>query len=147
MSTPSESYLLVKKLTENATIPTRGSTFSAGLDLSSAYNIEIAPRGRALVKTDLAFSIPHGTYARIAPRSGLALKNGIDVGGGVCDYDYSGNYGVILFNHSDTPFIIKKGDRIAQLILEKIITEITVSEVEDLPMFKRGAAGFGSTGF
>ena len=102
-------------------------------------------RGKALVPTDLSIAIPLGTYARIAPRSGLAWKNSIDVGAGVVDYDYRAGIGVILFNHSDSEFTIATGDRIAQLILEKI--EIAdVVEVDSLDSTDRGAGGFGSTG-
>lgn len=78
----------VKKLSEFAIIPTRGSQFAAGFDLSSAYDVTVPARGKALVKTDIAIAIPEFTYARIAPRSGLALKHFIDTGAGVVDYDY-----------------------------------------------------------
>lgn len=80
-----------------------------------------------------------------APRSGLALKHAIDVGAGVIDADYRGPVGVILFNHSDVDFEVKAGDRIAQMILEKIVTP-EVIEVEDLDSTLRGEGGFGSTG-
>ena len=81
----------------------------------------------------------------VAPRSGLAWKYSIDVGAGVIDADYRGPVGVILFNHSDVDFEVKVGDRIAQLIIEKIITPEVV-EVEDLDSTERGVGGFGSTG-
>ncbi|CAI5495669.1 unnamed protein product, partial [Closterium sp. Naga37s-1] len=110
-----------------------------------AHDITVPARGQALVKTDLAVAIPLGTYARVAPRSGLALKHSINVGGGVVDYDYRGNVGVILFNHSDNDFPVKVGDRVAQLILERIMTPDVV-EVEELDETTRGAGGFGSTG-
>lgn len=126
-------------------MPTRASVLSAGYDLSSAIETKIPARGRVLVPTDLSIAIPEGTYARIAPRSGLALKHAIDVGAGVIDADYRGPVGVILFNHSDVDFEVKAGDRIAQMILEKIITP-EVMEVEDLDSTLRGEAGFGSTG-
>ena len=106
----------VKKLSEFATLPVRGSEFAAGFDLSSAYDITVPARGKALVKTDIAIAIPPLTYARIAPRSGLAVKNFIDTGAGVVDYDYRGNVGVVLFNHAEDDFEIKRGDRIAQVI-------------------------------
>lgn len=102
-------------------------------------------RGKALCKTDIAIAIPEFTYARVAPRSGLAWKNSIDVGAGVIDYDYRGNVGVILFNHSDIDFEVKRGDRIAQLILERI-SMADVQEVEELNETVRGTGGFGSTG-
>ena len=81
----------------------------------------------------------------MAPRSGLAWKKFIDVGAGVVDYDYRGNVGVILFNHGEEDFVVRKGDRVAQLILERIVTPDVV-ECEDLEDTERGAGGFGSTG-
>ncbi|KAI2503084.1 dUTPase [Fragilaria crotonensis] len=127
-------------------MPSKGSPFSAGYDLSASTAMTIpALGGRALVPTDLAIACPVGTYARIAPRSGLALKHGIDVGAGVVDADYRGPVGVILFNFGKEDFQVTKGDRIAQLILEKICTAEAV-QVEELDDTKRGAAGFGSTG-
>ncbi|KAI4388430.1 hypothetical protein MLD38_000756 [Melastoma candidum] len=137
--------LKVKKLSENAVLPSRGSPLAAGYDLSSAVETKVTARGKALIPTDLSIAIPEGTYARIAPRSGLALKHSIDVGAGVIDGDYRGPVGIILFNHSDIDFEVKPGDRIAQLILEKIMTP-DVLEVEDLDETLRGEGGFGSTG-
>eukprot|EP01040_Poterioochromonas_malhamensis_P024176 gene24176-29851_t len=116
----SGEMLRVKKLSEFAVLPSRGSKYAAGFDLSSAYDIVVPARGKAIVKTDLAIAIPPNTYARIAPRSGLAAKNFIDVGAGVVDYDYRGNVGVVLLNHAEQDFAISRGDRIAQLILERI---------------------------
>ena len=113
----STEVLRVKKLSENAVIPSRGSEHAAGFDLSSAVDTIIPARGKAIVKTDLAIAIPEFTYARIAPRSGLAWKHFIDTGAGVVDYDYRGNVGVILFNHGESDFTVNKGDRVAQLIL------------------------------
>ena len=95
--------------------------------------------------TGLSISFPSGLYARIAPRSGLALKKFIDVGAGVVDSDYHGKVGVVLFNHGDQDFVVKMGDRIAQLILEKIDTP-PVEEVQGLDDTVRGTGGFGSTG-
>eukprot|EP01018_Ginkgo_biloba_P020151 Gb_28972 [translate_table: standard] len=140
-----EPLLRVKKLSPNAILPSRGSAMAAGYDLSSARVAVVPARGKALVQTDLSIAIPEGTYARIAPRSGLAWKQSIDVGAGVIDADYRGPVGVILFNHSDQDFEIKAGDRIAQLIIEKILTP-QVLEVNDLDSTFRGIGGFGSTG-
>eukprot|EP00242_Pyramimonas_sp_CCMP2087_P018582 CAMPEP_0198209828 /NCGR_PEP_ID=MMETSP1445-20131203/17758_1 /TAXON_ID=36898 /ORGANISM="Pyramimonas sp., Strain CCMP2087" /LENGTH=168 /DNA_ID=CAMNT_0043883723 /DNA_START=123 /DNA_END=629 /DNA_ORIENTATION=- len=137
--------LRVKKITEFATIPSRGSALAAGYDLSSAYDYTVPARGKEIVLTDLSIAIPEGTYARIAPRSGLAAKHSIDVGAGVVDADYRGNVGVILFNFSDKDFAVKAGDRVAQMILERISTPEVV-EVDDLDDTTRGAGGFGSTG-
>lgn len=139
------SLLRVKKLSDKAVLPSRASPLSAGYDLSSATSTNVPARGKALVPTDLSIGIPEGTYARIAPRSGLAWKHSIDVGAGVIDADYRGSIGVILYNHSDVDFEVKIGDRIAQLIIEKIVTPDVV-EVEDLDSTSRGEGGFGSTG-
>jgi dUTP pyrophosphatase len=114
-------------------------------DHCSAEDTVIPARGKGIVKTDLSIAIPHGTYARIAPRSGLAVKKFIDTGAGVVDEDYRGNVGVVLFNHSDEDFEVKQGDRVAQLILERIMTP-RVEEVESLDETTRGAGGYGSTG-
>ncbi|XP_010539067.1 PREDICTED: deoxyuridine 5'-triphosphate nucleotidohydrolase [Tarenaya hassleriana] len=141
----SEAYFKVKKLSDKAVVPKRASPLSAGYDLSSAMETKVPARGKALVPTDLSIAVPEGTYARIAPRSGLAWKHSIDVGAGVIDADYRGPVGVILFNHSDVDFEVKSGDRIAQLIIEKIVTP-EVMEVEDLDSTVRGEGGFGSTG-
>ena len=97
------------------------------------------------MKTGLSISFPVGLYARIAPRSGLALKKFIAVGAGVVDSDYRGDVGVVLFNHGDQEFQVKMGDRIAQLILEKIDTP-PVEEVQGHDSTVRGSGGFGSTG-
>ena len=111
----------------------------------SAYAGVVPARGKALLKTDLSIAVPAGTYGRVAPRSGLALKHGIDTGAGVIDEDYRGNVGVILFNHSDADFAVAAGDRIAQLVLEAIVTP-PVAVVAELDETARGAGGFGSTG-
>ncbi|KAG9443798.1 hypothetical protein H6P81_015138 [Aristolochia fimbriata] len=140
-----DPVLKVKRLSANAILPSRASLLSAGYDLSSAKEMKVPARGKALVPTDLSIAIPEGTYARVAPRSGLAWKHSIDVGAGVIDADYRGSVGVILFNHSDVDFEVKHGDRIAQLIIERIMTP-QVSEVEDLDSTARGTGGFGSTG-
>ncbi|KAJ6333887.1 hypothetical protein OIU78_010903 [Salix suchowensis] len=138
------SLFRVKMLSENAVLPSRGSPLSAGCDLSSASAAKVPARGKALIPTDLSIAIPEGTYARIAPRSGLTWKHSIDVGEGVIHADYQGPVGVILFNHSDVDFEVKVGDRIAQLIIEMIVTPNGV-EVEDLDATVRGAGGCGNS--
>lgn len=142
MTVPS---LLAKRLSAHAVLPSRGSPCAAGLDLSAAHDFVIPARGKGLVKTDLAVEIPFGWYGRVAPRSGLALKQHIDVGAGVIDSDYRGNVGVVLFNHADQDFSIAKGDRIAQLIIEKCLI-CDVVEVAELQESVRGDGGYGSTG-
>lgn len=137
--------LLIKKLSEFATLPSKGSKCAAGHDLYAAYDYVIKARSKEMVKTDLQIAVPAGTYGRVAPRSGLAWKNFIDVGAGVIDSDYRGPVNVILFNFGDQDFVIKRGDRIAQLICEKI-EYADVVEVEDIDKTERGENGFGSTG-
>lgn len=105
----------------------------------------IPKRGKDLVDTDISIAVGEGCYGRIAPRSGLAVKHFIDTGAGVIDSDYRGQVKVLLFNHSEVDFEIKEGDRIAQLVIERIYTpEVVV--VEELEESVRGAGGFGSTG-
>ncbi|XP_016332612.1 deoxyuridine 5'-triphosphate nucleotidohydrolase, mitochondrial [Sinocyclocheilus anshuiensis] len=140
-----EQVLTFATLTENATPPSRGSNRAAGFDLHSAYDYSIGPMDKALVKTDIQIAVPHGHYGRVAPRSGHALKHFIDVGAGVVDEDYRGNLGVVLFNFNKEPFEVKKGDRIAQLICERICYP-ELRELQTLDETERGAGGFGSTG-
>ncbi|KAI1214004.1 dUTP diphosphatase [Annulohypoxylon truncatum] len=137
--------LLIKKLSPTAKLPTRGSAFSAGYDLYASQPTTIPARGKALVETDISIAVPAGTYGRIAPRSGLAAKHFIDTGAGVIDADYRGPVKVLLFNHADTDFGVAAGDRVAQLVVERIYTPDVV-EVEELEESVRGAGGFGSTG-
>ena len=140
-----EASLRVKQHSPRATLPQRATLASAGYDLSSAIKTSIEGGGRAMVPTELSIAVPQGHYGRIAPRSGLAMKKGINVGAGVIDSDYRGKVGVVLFNHSNDAFDIKVGDRIAQLILERISTP-AVEEVDSLDDTARGEGGFGSTG-
>lgn len=136
---------LVKKLSDKARLPTRGSAFSAGYDLYSSQVTTVPARGQALVDTDISMALPAGTYGRVAPRSGLAVKNSIQTGAGVIDADYRGQVKILLFNHSDKDFAIAEGDRVAQLVIERIYTPDVV-EVAELEESVRGAGGFGSTG-
>ncbi|XP_066594981.1 uncharacterized protein dUTPase [Prorops nasuta] len=141
----SASFLKFAKLTDQAFAPQKGSALAAGYDLRSAYDYVVPAHGKELAKTDLQIEVPHGTYGRVAPRSGLAWKNHLDVGAGVIDADYRGNVGVVLFNHSNQDFQVKRGDRIAQLICEQIVYPDLI-EVENLSTTVRGDGGFGSTG-
>ncbi|NXN98901.1 DUT protein, partial [Rhinopomastus cyanomelas] len=137
--------LRFSRLSENASAPSRGSARAAGYDLYSAYDCVIPPMEKAVVKTDIQIALPSGCYGRVAPRSGLAAKHFIDVGAGVIDEDYRGNVGVVLFNFGKEPFEVKKGDRIAQLICERICYP-ELEEVQALDDTERGDGGFGSTG-
>ena len=105
-------------------------------------------RGRKLVSTGMSIAIPEYTMARICPRSGLAARQAIGVDAGVVDYDYRGEVGVLLTNSSDEDFPVQAGDRIAQLVVERI-SMCTILEVEDLPGCdsNRDNAGWGSSGY
>ena len=137
--------LEVMCINEHAKLPKRGSPLSAGYDLSAAEEKTIQAGGRAVVQTGLKMKIPEGCYGRVAPRSGLAVRQGINTGAGVIDADYRGEVGVVLFNHGSTDFKVNIGDRIAQLILERICLA-EIEKVEQLDDTQRGAGGFGSTG-
>jgi dUTP pyrophosphatase len=137
--------LRIKKLTYDAIIPTRGSGGAVGYDLYSTDEVVIPPTHRALIGTGVAIVLPPDVYGRVAPRSGLAVKHGIQVGAGVVDPDYTGEVKVVLFNHGDKDFEVKRGERIAQLVLERCETP-DVEEIGLLEETERGAGGFGSTG-
>jgi dUTP pyrophosphatase len=136
----------VKKLSENAIIPTQGTKFAAGYDLYAAEDAVVVCGSRKLIKTNISMEITPGYYGRIAPRSGLAYKGGIDVLAGVIDSDYRGDIGVILYNtDKNIDFEIKKGDRIAQIIFEACYSA-TLNTVENLDNTLRQGGGYGSTG-
>lgn len=133
-----------KKLNELAKIPTRGSEFAAGYDLYATEDYLLQPMERKLFKTGISIAIPSGLYGRIAPRSGLAFKDGLDVMAGVIDEDYRGDVGVILINLGGKNKEIKAGDKIAQIIFEHY-NAAQFQEVVDLPASVRAEGGFGST--
>jgi dUTP pyrophosphatase len=136
----------VKKLSDYATIPTQGTKFAAGYDLYAAEDAVVVCGSRKLIKTNISMEITPGYYGRIAPRSGLAYKSGIDVLAGVIDSDYRGDIGVILYNtDKNIDFEIKKGDRIAQIIFEACYSA-TLNTVENLDNTLRQGGGYGSTG-
>jgi dUTP pyrophosphatase len=136
----------VKKLTDDAIIPTRGSDASVGYDLYSVVDTTVpCQAGNAVIATGIAIVLPPGCYGRVAPRSGLAVKHCIQVGAGVIDPDYTGEVKVVLFNHGDKDFEVKKGERIAQLVLERCETP-PIEEIGQLEETLRGSDGFGSTG-
>jgi len=134
----SSDAMLVKRLSQAAVLPVRGSVAAAGFDLSAAEATVIPAGGKGIVKTGLAISIPEGTYARVAPRSGLAAKKMIHTGAGVVDYDYRGEVGAVLFNYGSEDFAVAVGDRVAQLILEQI-SMAGCSEVQSLKAKKEAA--------
>lgn len=137
----------VKPLRPGAKLPMKGSPDAAGFDLFALEGFHFSPKfgiGQHLFKLGFSIEIPRGYYGRIAPRSGLALKMGVDVLGGVIDSDYRGEVGVIL--HSLKPFIVRSGDRIAQLIIEKHEADAQLVWDDELAESIRGEGGFGSTG-
>jgi len=146
MTSPENFRLLnFQKLDPRATLPTRGSVHAAGLDLYSLEDVSIPPKERVLVPTGLAVAIPEGHYGRVAPRSGLALKYGLDVLSGVIDADYRGEIRCILYNTGDEIIQLPARSKICQLIIERIVTPEAVWS-DQISETERGGGGFGSTG-
>lgn len=139
------SVLTFRRLDPRALLPSRGSAWAAGLDIFAIEELTIAPGERCLASTGLAVAIPEGYYGRIAPRSGLAAKNGLDTLAGVIDADYRGEIRCLLYNAGSETIHLKAESKICQLIIEKIITPsaIWADEITDT---ERGSGGFGSTG-
>lgn len=137
--------LKFQKLHPKAILPSRGSKDACGLDIYSVEELTIESGHRAAVHTGLAIELPSGFYGRIAPRSGLALKTGIDVLAGVIDTDYRGEIMCLLINLGEHGFRISVGDRIAQLLIEKV-TILEPQWNEELIETERNRNGFGSTG-
>ena len=133
-----------KGLSAKATLPTKGSRMAAGHDIYAINEFTIPAQGQVLAEMGIAIGLPKGTYARVAPRSGLASKKGIAINGGVIDADYTGEIKVIMINHGKSDCRIQAGDRIAQLIIEKIKTSDMI-EVDDLEVTERAGKDFGST--
>lgn len=126
-------------------LPEYSQPGDAGADLRSSVDDVLPPRGRKLISTGVSIALPEGCVGLIWPRSGLAVKKGIDTGAGVIDSGYRGEIKILLFNHSDDAYPIKKGDRIAQLLVQKV-ERVLFRKVDQLPDSKRGSGGFGSTG-
>jgi dUTP pyrophosphatase len=135
----------VKLLTESALAPTRNTPTDAGLDLYSSETILIKGRLWKAISTGISIAIPNEYYARIAPRSGLAYKHGLDVFAGVVDSGYRGEIKVILYNASEKDYLVNAGDKIAQLIIEKCYLW-NIDIVDELNNSERGESGFGSSG-
>jgi dUTP pyrophosphatase len=132
---------------EGLPLPSYATEGAAGMDVVAAESVTLAPGARHAVATGLALAIPPGFEIQVRPRSGLALKHGISVPNtpGTIDSDYRGELKVILINHSDEPFAIVRGDRVAQLVLAPVV-QAAWQEVADLDETARGSGGFGSTG-
>ncbi|EKS33156.1 dUTP diphosphatase [Afipia clevelandensis] len=136
---------------EGLALPAYQTAHAAGLDLLAAVPEEtpviMQPRQRALIPTGLMIAVPPGFEAQVRPRSGLALKHGITVlnSPGTVDADYRGEVSVLLINHGDEPFTIRRGERIAQLVIAAV-TQANLVAVTSLSSTDRGSGGFGSTG-
>jgi dUTP pyrophosphatase len=137
----------IKQLHENAIIPKYQTTGSAGMDLHSVEDMELWVGETKAIPTGIAISVPDGHEAQIRPRSGLAVNRQITVlnSPGTIDSDYTGEIKVILINHSDEIFRIKRGDRIAQIVFAPV-SRARFEVVSELESTGRGAGGFGSTG-
>ena len=139
-----QKTLQVHKLNKNAKLPTKATQESIGYDLYATNTLQIPGNDNQLIETGLAMTPPKGTYIRIAPRSGLALKKKIQVDAGVIDPDYTGEIKVLLSNRSTKPFQVNQGDKIAQIILEKA-SNAKIKPVKYLKSTRRGTKGFGSS--
>ena len=141
----------VKRLAHGANLelPTYATMDSAGIDLRAALEdcITLPPGGRALVPSGIALALPNGYEGQVRPRSSLALKHGVTVlnSPGTVDADYRGELMVLLMNHGDQPFTVRRGERIAQLVIAPTIA-VSLQEASNLPDSDRGKGGFGSTG-
>ncbi|MDP3677220.1 MAG: dUTP diphosphatase [Novosphingobium sp.] len=141
--------VMVKRLPhfDGLTLPAYATEGAAGMDVLSAEDVTLQPGERWPVATGLAVAVPPGYEMQVRPRSGLALKHGISVPNspGTIDSDYRGEIKVILINHGQTPFEVRRGDRIAQLVVSPVVRASWL-KVDELAETVRGEGGFGSTG-
>jgi len=148
MSSP-EVPILVKRLPhgEDLPLPAYATEGAAGMDVVAAEDVNLAPGARHAVATGLSVAIPHGYEIQVRPRSGLALKHGVTVPNtpGTIDSDYRGELKIIMINLGDATFAIRRGDRVAQLVIAPV-TRGSWLEVSELDETARGSGGFGSTG-
>ncbi len=142
---PPQSDLPIRLLHPEAILPTRSSEFAAGLDLYASADKIIRARRQEIVPTGIAIALPEDCVGLVWPRSGLAAKFGIDTLAGVIDADYRGEIRIVLMNHGTMDYPVKRGDRLAQLLIQKI-ERLTPVEVDALPDTRRGSGGFGSSG-
>jgi len=148
MSAPYDLEILITKLDEQAVIPTYATSGDAGADLYSISEVTLGPGERALIKTGIAIAIPLGFVGLVHPRSGLGLKSGVSVVNtpGTIDSGYRGEIGVVLINHDlEKSFTVKKGDRVAQLVIQKV-ENVQFKLVSELPDSQRSTGGYGSSG-
>lgn len=135
----------VRLLSDDASLPCKKTDGAAGYDISASNNGYVYKNSKTVIGTGVVIEIPKGYYGRIAPRSGLAMRHNLDVLAGVIDSDYRGEIKIMLFNHSDKDFEYSTGDRIAQLIIEKI-GDFDLHENYVVNYTLRGERAFGSTG-
>jgi dUTP pyrophosphatase len=135
----------IKKLNPEAIIPKYAHAGDAGIDLCSIEDLIIKPGERACVATGIAMEIPRGFVSLIWDKSGIAVKGGIKTMAGVCDCNYRGEYNVVMFNTSNVDYVVKKGEKIAQVLIQPV-EEPEIEEVLELSDTSRGIGGFGSTG-
>ena len=142
-----EPAVRIERVTDTATVPTKGSCSAAGWDLYADEHVAIPARGRAMVSTGIRMAIPDDYFGKVMPRSGLTVRHGLDVGAGVIDADYRGVVHVVLFNHSDDSYTVECGTRIAQLVFLRCAMDMQLREVQvSTQETKRSVRGFGSTG-
>jgi dUTP pyrophosphatase len=141
------SLLRVKKLVPDAIVPRYAHPGDAGMDLCASEDLDLAPGERRTVKTGLSIELPPNTEAQVRPRSGLAAKHGLTVlnAPGTIDEGYRGEVGVILINHGRETFAVRKGMKIAQMVVAPVL-RMEIEAAEDLTATARGQGGFGSTG-
>lgn len=139
------NLIQIKKLNEDATIPTKANKTDAGYDLYSIEDYEIPRECKKGIRTGISMAIPDGYVGLIWPRSGLAAKYAIDTLAGVIDSGYRGEVIVLLQNHGPANVKINKGDRVAQILFQSI-AQLPLLEVKDLEESDRGENGFGSSG-
>lgn len=141
--------IAIKRLSHGADLPlpAYATAGAAGMDVVAAEELDLAPGARHAVATGFAMAIPAGYEVQVRPRSGLALKHGVTVPNtpGTIDSDYRGELKIIMINHGDTPFPIRRGDRIAQIVAAPV-QQARFTEVDALDDTARGTGGFGSTG-
>ena len=139
--------LRFRKIHPDAVLPSYAHPSDAGMDVRSVEDLVIAPGGRSLVRTGLVMLLPPGYEAQVRPRSGLALRSGVTVLNtpGTIDSGYRGEVGVILANFGEADFQVKKGDKIAQVVIAPV-TQPEIAETTEIDETDRGAGGFGSTG-
>ena len=135
---------------EGLTVPARMTFGSSGCDVCAAVDddVTVPPGKRALIPTGFCFDIPDGFEIQIRPRSGLALKHGVTLLNtpGTVDADYRGEVKIILINLGDGPFVVKRGDRIAQLVPARVAMDVSFTEDDTISETSRGSGGFGHTG-